>query len=195
MRVERVIYPVETLGPGKRLVIWMAGCSKRCPGCANPEMWESPSDREISVELLMESLRQALPGGHVEGITLTGGDPLEQRGELLRLLPFLGRLSDDILVYTGYTYAEIERLYTADELSQLRADIGVLIDGPYIERQNDGVCPLRGSTNQSVIFFNERLMERYRPALQGGRRIQNVFCNGKIISVGIHNRETQHDLR
>lgn len=38
MQIDRLLYPVHSLGPGNRLVIWVRGCKKRCFNCANPEL-------------------------------------------------------------------------------------------------------------------------------------------------------------
>lgn len=36
MYVARILYPVEVLGPGKRVGIWFSGCPSKCKGCSNP---------------------------------------------------------------------------------------------------------------------------------------------------------------
>ena len=50
MYVDRVLYPVISLGPGNRLCIWVSGCNARCNGCANPELWTQKPEQYISVE-------------------------------------------------------------------------------------------------------------------------------------------------
>ena len=72
-------------------------------------------------------------------------------------------------------------------LEKLVSKIGVLIDGRYVAELNDGKCALRGSTNQNIIFYDRSLEERYRDYLKQPRKIQNFYCRGKLISVGIHN--------
>lgn len=36
MYVAGILYPVEVLGPGKRIGIWFSGCLSKCKGCSNP---------------------------------------------------------------------------------------------------------------------------------------------------------------
>ena len=50
MYLDRILYPVTSLGPGKRLCIWVSGCNARCEGCANPELWTQRPEQFISVE-------------------------------------------------------------------------------------------------------------------------------------------------
>ncbi len=187
MLVDRFLYPVHTLGPGNRLTIWTVGCSKHCPKCANPELWDKGSGRDLPVKELLRMIKEALGGRRPDGITITGGDPLEQPEELLELLEGLSEITDDILVYTGYAESELKDHIEKELLEKLVSKIGVLIDGRYVAELNDGKCALRGSTNQNIIFYDRSLEERYRDYLKQPRKIQNFYCRGKLISVGIHN--------
>jgi hypothetical protein len=65
-----------------------------------------------------------------------------------------------------------------------------LIDGAYLDDMNDNECSLRGSLNQNIIYFDEAVKESYSAYLKKKRTVQNVFCNDKMISVGIHNRNS-----
>ena len=65
---------VHGLGPGRRVVLWVRGCSIGCPGCMTPELWAKVQPRPI--EPLAEMLSGALQGH--EGLTISGGEPFEQ---------------------------------------------------------------------------------------------------------------------
>ena len=86
MLIDRILYPITALGPGKRLAIWTIGCSKHCFNCANPELWERDKRRDIDIAGLSKAIHDSLQGCCVDGITITGGDPLEQVDDLLDLL-------------------------------------------------------------------------------------------------------------
>lgn len=189
MLIDRIIYPIKTLGPGERLVIWTVGCSKHCKNCANPELWFFDKTKDISIDDLCELITQSTQGKKFDGVTITGGDPFEQLQELLNLLRNLKRLTDDIIVYTGYIYDEIKKNCSNEELNEIKETVTLLIDGQYIDELNDNQCVLRGSTNQNLIFFNGKHKETYDLYLSEERKIQNVFYDNKLISVGIHNRE------
>lgn len=186
MLVDRIYHPVTTLGPGERVVVWTCGCSKHCPGCANPELQTANPANEIPVERLAEILTQVSEDNDVHAITLTGGDPLEQPDELAKLLRAIRPHFSDILVYTGYTAEKLSNALTPCQKDALDGMIDVLIDGPYIEGLNDGKCALRGSTNQNIIVFNPSLQEAYDTEAELPRRIQNAVFDGRAISIGIH---------
>jgi len=189
MQIDRVLYPIKTLGPGERLVIWTIGCSKHCYKCANPELWNEKPDKDIDVFGLVSIIKQVTDNRKIDGITITGGDPFEQIDELNKLLSLLGEITDDVLVYTGYTIEEARTIIPKSEWESMRQHTSVLIDGAYMDDLNDNECALRGSSNQNIVYFDETKKELYSAYLKKGRAVQNVFYNGKMISVGIHNRE------
>lgn len=189
MYIDRILYPIETLGPGKRIAVWTAGCSKHCPNCANPELWDIAGKKDVSIGDLAQMLRNICAAQPVDGITFTGGDPLEQAAALLAVLEKIRPVCTDILVYTGYQLADLQLLLSRQQYQQLQQLADVLIDGPYIDEQNDGKCALRGSSNQSIHYFNPSLQPRYEPYLRSGRKIQNIVMGDRFISVGIHDRK------
>lgn len=181
MYVARILYPVNVLGPGKRIGIWFNGCNHRCPGCSNPELWEPQERYKTTQDTLIKLIEHICLTQQVDGFTLTGGDPFAQADALNQLLPELAKLSDDILVYTGFDYNEILLKYP-----EIMSKIGVLIDGKYIQERNNGAV-LRGSDNQKIIILNEQLSNKYRNYLATAQNeIQNFSAIDGVISVGIH---------
>lgn len=185
MNVARVLYPVEVLGPGKRIGIWTCGCNHACPGCSNPELWKPRAEYEITVSRLTALLTSAFGDKDVDGFVITGGDPFYQADELDVLLNYLMAWNSDILVYTGFTYEELIAMKSAP-VDRCLSKIGVLIDGRYVESKNTGV-PLRGSTNQKMLYFQSHLREKYEAYMaQQKCQVQNFSVRNGIVSVGIH---------
>lgn len=189
MMIDRVLFPITTLGPGNRIVIWTIGCEKHCPSCANEELWAKNDDKNVEVHTFFETFTETFSKVQFDGITITGGDPLEQKDEILELLPLLKSICSDILLYTGYTLEEVSEKFGASGMKQLAQNVSVLIDGRYIEELNDNKVPLRGSTNQRIMFFDSSIQRKYEQYLEQGRKIQSVFYGEKVISVGIHNKD------
>lgn len=192
MKIDRLLFPIETLGPGKRMVIWTKGCSKHCYKCANPELWDAEGARDISVKELAGIVQNIHLQTPIEGLTFTGGDPLEQAEELLDLLAELKESIPDILVYTGYVYEELRADWSPEMRKRLEQYVSVLIDGPYIDAKNNN-CPLRGSDNQNIYIWDKRYEEQYREYLTGERKIQNVYMGNRLISVGMHSRNEDRE--
>lgn len=187
MYVARVLYPVQVLGPGKRIGIWFCGCPRRCKGCSNPELWELQDRYLTSPKQVFELVMQIAKSYPIEGFTLTGGDPLYQADDLQELIRLLQTISDDILVYTGYSITEINSEY-------LRG-IAVLIDGEYIEGRNND-CILRGSDNQIIHILDPNYKEKYEEyLLQSTNQIQNFMTSDGVISVGIHKPNFMNKLQ
>ena len=147
-QLNRIIYPVYNLGPGKRLAIWVQGCSQACPGCISPDLWSHEQGKELDVLTLASSILEN--AGQFDGITITGGEPFDQYEALVSFASFIKLKSDlKILVFSGYTLEELKDRF-ADMLFAKCLDY--LIDGPFIqELQEDR--NLRGSTNQKMYRF------------------------------------------
>ena len=148
MNVARILYPVQVLGPGKRVGIWVAGCARKCKGCSNPELWKQKPEYEISVWQLVSLIKNLSRDYEVDGFTISGGEPMNQAIELDRLIGHLSGISSDILIYTGYTIEELKKRHEPATDAVLD-QVAVLVDGEYIEDLNNNTF-LRGSSNQRV---------------------------------------------
>lgn len=178
MYIARILYPVKVLGPGNRIGIWFCGCPRRCDGCSNPELWEFQDRYKISLATVMSLIEKIAQAHRVDGFTITGGDPFFQPDALSNLLEQIKKISDDILVYTGYMKDELP--------APLLKNIAVLIDAPYIKARNNN-CRLRGSDNQTIYILNENYRVVYEDYLSTTEnQIQNFTAKDGIISVGIH---------
>ncbi len=155
LRMHRLIPFSYANGPGRRAVLWVQGCSLGCPGCFNPQTHTFTGGQYVFVSDLCRRI-VALEGS-IEGITVSGGEPLQQRRPLLALLRRVRwETALSMLVFTGYTWDEVRRMPEADGLL---ACIDVLIAGRYDASQRLA-RQLRGSANKAVHF----LTDRYTPS-------------------------------
>ena len=138
-------------GPGNRFVLWTQGCSKGCSECFNPETWSNNIYKEYSPRQIFELIKDF----EVDGITISGGDPLEQEYELLELLFLLKeiKLPKGIILFTGFSRNEIRENPIREKCLQY---IDVLIDGRY-EKNLKVNLSLRGSSNQEFYFFSNKI--------------------------------------
>lgn len=187
MNVARILYPVEVLGPGKRLGIWVCGCRRGCKGCSNPELWVQKPEYEVTVEDLMSLVSRISDSHKVDGFTISGGEPMDQPEGLSQLITQLSAYSKDILIYTGYRIDELKkREDPATNIILSRA--AVLIDGEYREEENIDVL-LRGSSNQRIHILIPEMAEGYEKYLASAHnQIQNFTTLNGVVSVGIHRK-------
>ena len=145
-------------GPGVRCVLWVSGCKLNCRGCHNKFSQDFHAG-QLFDEKAKEELFNALDKPHIQGLTISGGHPLELENfevtlnlvkEIKQKFP-----TKDIWLYTGYLY---EELYYR-EIARILLYIDVLVDGPYIEEQRDISLTFRGSRNQRLIDVKETLKQ------------------------------------
>ena len=181
MRIKRLCYPIRVLGPGQRLGIWVTGCSRGCPGCMSPELQDPAAGRDMECEQILAAAKK-IPGP-VDGVTISGGEPFDQPQQLYRLVKLLrAEVTEDILVYTGYTLEQL-RARSCPDTNGVLEEIAALVDGAYVENLDDGVG-LRGSSNQKIYAFRQQ--ERYAYMEHCKRELQVFnYNNAATLMVGL----------
>lgn len=185
MNYHNITYPDQNNGDGLRVVLWLSGCSHHCKGCQNPQTWDTNSGVPFD-ESAKEEIFKELNKDYISGITLSGGDPLNE-ANLDGVLGLVNQIrllfpQKTIWLYTGYRVRGIqEGLFVltpnviTDKISDhkeiinrvnedvKRSDIikqcDVLIDGRYIEEKRDITLKWRGSSNQRVINVQKSLQK------------------------------------
>lgn len=139
-------------GPGSRFVIWMQGCTLGCAGCFNPATHVHAGGTLRPVADLLGEVKEAAERYGIEGLTLSGGEPMQQAAASAALLAGARALGLSTLVFSGYTREEI--LALPDGPAAL-SSLDVLVDGRYrsTERLGEG---LRGSANQRILLLSDR---------------------------------------
>jgi anaerobic ribonucleoside-triphosphate reductase activating protein len=192
--VGRISYPVTTLGPGRRIGLWLEGCSIGCPGCISPELLVRREESRSPVSRVLERI-VSLSAGH-EGLTVSGGEPFDQAVALGVLLAGVrGATGLDILVYTGYT---IEALRAGPPpYRELLDRVDVLIDGPF-RRELANRRLWRGSDNQRMHLLTPRAgaYGPFQDAVYGDEReLQfELTEGGGLLVIGIPERGFEREL-
>ena len=140
-------------GAGVRVVVFVSGCRRHCPGCHNEMAWDFGYGEPFD-EKSLKYIRELLKPGYIDGITIMGGEPFEPENvsgvaDMVEAALCAGKT---VWVYSGYT---IDRLVVkAQKNSASRYILGaadVLVDGEYREAERDISLKFRGSRNQRVI--------------------------------------------
>lgn len=157
-------------GIGIRVVLWVSGCSLHCKGCQNPESW-SFENGKLFDDKAKEELFEAINKSYINGITLSGGHPLEP--ENIKDIYFLLRdiknkfPKKDIWLYTGYTL-DISNFTTIikgidpkathhNMITYILNMCDFVVDGEFQQNNRDITLPFRGSSNQRIINVKETI--------------------------------------
>lgn len=140
-------------GPGRRAVIWTQGCSLQCPGCWNPQTHNPLLGFRREVPEVVEWLSKVGRDNSIEGLTISGGEPMEQAPAILELLHQL-KAADPALsigLFSGYSERE---LYSTDRLA-IRNYLDFAVLGRY-NPMRPGTNAMVSSTNQALHLYTSR---------------------------------------
>lgn len=164
-------------GPGKRAVVWFQGCALQCAGCWNPatHSFDAP-DNETPQSLADWILSQ--PG--IEGVTFSGGEPMQQAPDLLAILIEIKQHKPQLSIgiFTGYNLRELEEgrfgfrvpgneagswVNDAVKASRLWREIRQHLDfavaGRFQQSKLTTETAMRSSSNQHLHLFSDRYRE------------------------------------
>jgi anaerobic ribonucleoside-triphosphate reductase activating protein len=159
IRVHSLLESSTVNGPGKRFVLWTQGCTLGCPGCWNPETHGMQGGREETVESLLAWMRLVSHDGGYNGLTISGGEPMQQQGALAYLLRRFKYIFPELSVgmFSGYTEGECEK---HNSWPQIKKHLDWAVLGRY-NRQQPVSLPSRmiSSANQRLLLFTKRYSE------------------------------------
>jgi len=181
LRIAATVPCTSAEGPFERFALWVQGCSLRCRGCCNPTMF-TPSGPASPVERVIEAIAAAHREHGIEGVTLLGGEPLEQADALLPLCDAVRGMGLGVLLFSGYRREEIER---CAQKSAVWARCDTLVDGRYEADDPEPRAGRRfiGSRNQRLHHRTDRYAD---PRLwEGPARVEvHVDADGRIHAHG-----------
>jgi len=178
-----------TLGPGKRSAIWVQGCPFTCPNCVSPDWIPIKPANLITVEQLAMRI---LSAGDLEGVTLSGGEPMLQAAALASLVRAVRaqRPTLSAICFSGFTLEQLRRKSAAERgIEELLGQLDVLIDGLYVERLNNG-RGLRGSSNQRIHFLTPRYQHLREEFEHSPRQVEMQVSPGELLMVGVPSAHT-----
>lgn len=147
---------INSLGPGLRYGIWVQTCKFACKGCLVPDSWHKNKGKLVPIHYIAE---QIIKDKDLEGITISGGEPLLQTLKLTELLNSIREIRPElnVVVYTGYQIAEAAQSF-GENFLKFCMYIDVIIDGLYDSKQpaSDGI---RGSKNQNIYLLSNRITQ------------------------------------
>jgi anaerobic ribonucleoside-triphosphate reductase activating protein len=171
MLLHALIPASRANGPGLRAVIFFQGCSLGCKRCWNPQShpFHGIGYATAAVETVADQVLRAHREYCLEGVTFSGGEPMQQADSLLALLGSLHQSSGELSfgMFTGYTERELDQgrysIWQSElgpsEKTDLWQAIRVCLDFAVLGRFNylrPGNAPFRTSRNQVLRVFSRR---------------------------------------
>jgi len=145
-------------------------------------------NKDMPVVSILNKIRGYKSENAIDGVTISGGEPFLQT-DLKQLIIGIKELGiNDILLYTGYCFEELS------DKSDVISELGVLIDGPYIDELNDDK-PLRGSSNQRIFILDSSLRERYLDYLKHPRRFELIVEDEAVVVIGMLPKGGHEELK
>jgi len=192
LQLNKAHWPVTVLGPGRRIGLWVQGCTIGCRGCVSQDTWPSDPSKTIAVRELLAWCKR-VAGDELDGVTISGGEPFQQPEGLRALLEGLrawrrsATLDFDLLCYSGYPLKTLERKH-----AKLLALLDAVIPEPYVDHLPQGNV-WRGSSNQPLVPLSERGRARYAEHVAAtsdatGKRMQAAIEGGRVWMIGIPGR-------
>ena len=156
MKYVKITSPDICNGNGMRVTIWFSGCQHNCKGCQNKWLQDYSKGKDFDGSAISEVYRQVAKP-YINGITLSGGDPLYQDEESLKTLAdFVKEFKEvfpekDVWLYTGFKLQDIAD--GIDALTICRQEVlkhvDYVVDGKFEIDKKDVRLPFRSSSYQS----------------------------------------------
>ena len=140
-------------GSGLRYSIFVQGCYHNCLGCHNPESHDVNGGYLKDIE---EILKEIDENPLLDGVTLSGGEPMLQVEALIELSKEIKKRNLNIVLYSGYTYEQIINDVNKKRLLEL---CDMLVDGKFELEKRSLSLLYRGSSNQRLINVQESLKQ------------------------------------
>lgn len=156
LRIAGVVKESTVDGPGFRYVVFTQGCPHKCEGCHNPETHDYNGGKLVDINDIAEDIKK---NPLLAGVTISGGDPFVQAGQVAKLLDLVDKKLS-VIVYTGFTYEYLlKNSNTTNNYMELLKRIDILIDGKFEKDLMNENLIFRGSSNQRSINVKESLKE------------------------------------
>ena len=168
MLLHALIPASRANGPGIRAVVFCQGCRLGCVGCWNPRT-HAFHGVEITADGVVQEVFRARQEHSLEGITFSGGEPMQQADCLLSLIYGLRRQAPDLSfgMFSGYAEHELDQGQywiwgdgsSKQHRKRLWQEIRGCLDFAILGRFNQaqlGNMPLRTSRNQVLRLFTDR---------------------------------------
>lgn len=141
---------------GKNVCVsyWAQGCPIHCKGCHNPQTWDFNGGMEIDRDELIKEIIEAISKNGIQrNFSVLGGEPLAPSNvyNTFEIIKAVKEACPHIEVYlwTGYYLEDLSK----EIRNVIYEYVDILVEGPYDESKRDITLPMRGSSNQRIVYI------------------------------------------
>ena len=172
----KIVNNEHLYGPGKRLLIFLKGCSIHCDGCVNTHLWSFDGGEQKTTNEIIDIIKEQ----NLEGVTLHGGEPLDQPNGLLDVVLAVKKINKTVILFTGYNKNEL--IGNKLKIWNL-ADL--VVAGRFQIQKRNIYLQFRGSTNKRVYkhkgkYKNYKIKDGYTVTLLTIDKSGDMDINGFI---------------
>ena len=121
-RIARIFTSFIDVPDKVATAVYFAGCSLRCKGCQNKELWDPKSGTLMSDKEILEKVDNDL----TDCVVFLGGEPTDQLDFLLHLCKHIKkRIKKPIMMYTGREFEDLPQ--------ELHDTMDMIVCGPFRE--------------------------------------------------------------
>jgi len=160
-KIAGIYWDDTAAAPGISLSVYFSGCHFHCPGCHNPEAQDFNYGREFNMNVIAEIMGKLNKNGVQRKLSILGGEPLcnENLVAVNTLIKWCKQDNPDLKIYiwTGFTYEELlDRARSLPIIEEILNQTDCIIDGRFEIDKRDITLPMRGSSNQRIIYLHEK---------------------------------------
>jgi len=119
------VHKIDTFGavdgPGNRFVVFLQGCPLKCLYCHNPDTWNFGGGKEMTAGEIIKDFESCMK--YIDGITLSGGEPLLQIDFALTLIRGAKKLKLHTAIDTSAAVSLEKCKIVVDEVDMLLLDV------------------------------------------------------------------------
>lgn len=147
IKINQILESSQVQGPGKRFTVWVQGCSIHCIGCQNIDTW----DPQLGTSIPVQDLVKQIKASKSEGLTITGGEPLDQFKATFELAKSIFAYKN-VFLCTGYKFNVVLR---NQDFHQILNYVDIVCTGPFDVSK---ICKSKwkGSDNQEIKYLTEK---------------------------------------
>jgi len=178
IRVGNIESVTDVEGPGKRFALWVAGCTFRCKGCCNPHLFSKSAGSDLDSSEIISQLEAVKD--QVEGISLLGGEPMEQPLQLVPVAKAAKEMGLSVMIYSGFLLEDIQ---ACEDKSKLLEYADLLVDGQFDKDKRTTERRWIGSTNQRLHYLTDFYSEEDH-RFSDSNEITLTYKDGELTVVG-----------